>query len=61
MMMRCNGAISAEQIEYFQEYKMKPGELDPSKPEFKHLVDIDFEALKFVPSDPENPVEGEGE
>ena len=56
MMMRCNGAISAEQIEYFQEYKMKPGELDPSKPEYKHLVDIDFEALKFVPSDPENPV-----
>ena len=60
MMMVCNGAISVEQIKYIQQYKMNPGELDHSKPEFKKLVDINFEELKFVPSDSENPVEGEG-
>ena len=61
MMMLCNGAISVEQIDYLQEYKMNPGELDYYKPEFKKLVDIDFEPLKFVPADPENPLPGEGE
>ena len=59
MMMVCNGAISVEQIEYLQEYKMNPGELDHSKPEFEKLVYINFEALKFVPTDEENPGEGE--
>ena len=58
MMMLCNGAISVEQIEYLQEFKMNPGELDHSKPEFKKLVDINFEALKFVPTDEENPIPG---
>ena len=60
MMMLCNGAISVEQIDYLQEYKMNPGELDHDTPELKKLVDINFEALKFVPSGDGNPVEGEG-
>ena len=61
-MMLCNGAISVEQIEHLQEFKMNPGELvDHSKPEFKKLVEINFEALKFVPTDEENPIPGQAE
>ena len=40
---------------------MNPGELDHSKPEYGKLVDINFEALKFVPTDEENSIPGEGE
>ena len=59
-MMLCNGAISVEQIENLQEYKMNPGDLEWDQPEFEKLTDINYEALKVVPKDPENPLPAEG-
>ena len=60
MMIMCNGAISEEQIAYLQDFKMNPPDFDYKKAGYAELIAIDFDALKFVPADPDMPMEGEG-
>jgi len=50
MMIMCNGAISKEQITYLQQYKMDPLKVDYTESSYATLIDIDWEALKFVPA-----------
>jgi len=60
MMIKCNGEISDDQIKYLQDFKMKPVDMDYTMRGYAELIAIDWEALKFVSSNPDGPVEGEG-
>ena len=60
MMIRCNKDISEEQIAYLQDYKMNPLDMTYTMSGYPELIELDWEALKHVPADPENLVEGEG-
>jgi hypothetical protein len=59
MMIACNGAIQDEQITTLQAYKQTPLDFDYSQATYQALINIDWEAHKFV-SKSEEPVEGEG-
>ena len=60
-MIKCNGEISDEQVNYLQGFKMNPKDLDYKMSGYTELVAIDWEALKFVPANPDEPAaEGEG-
>ena len=58
-MIMCNGAISKEQITYLQQYKMDPLKVDYTESSYATLIDIDWEALKFVPAS-DQLMDGEG-
>ena len=60
MMIKCNGEISEQQITYLQGFKMNPVDVDYSMAGYAEVIAIDWEALKFVPANPDEPVEGEG-
>lgn len=60
MMIMCNGAISDDQIKYLQSYKMNPIDLDYKQSDIAALIAIDWEALKFVYANPDEPAPGEG-
>ena len=61
MMIKCNGEISDSQINYLQNFKLKPVDVDYSKSGYAELIAIDWEALKFVSANPDEPAaEDEG-
>lgn len=60
MMIMCNAAISEDQAKYLQTYKMNPVDLDYQQSEYAALIAIDWEALKYVYDNPDEPQPGEG-
>ena len=60
MMINCNGAINDEQITALQKHKLSPLDFDYTQTGYEGLIAIDWDALRFAPADPDEPVEGEG-
>ncbi len=53
MMIRCNGAISDDQIKYLQQFKLKAADLDHKQEGYSELILLDWEELSYKPQDEE--------
>lgn len=61
MMIKCNGAISDDQINYLQKFKLNALDMDHKEAGYADLILIDWEDLQYQPMNPdEGLVEGEG-
>lgn len=60
MMIKCTGEITPEQVQTLQEYKTEALTFDYKQENYKDLLYIDWEALKYVPENPDEEIEGQG-
>ena len=61
MMIRCNAAISDEQIKYLQQFKLRADQFDFKQEGYSELIMLDWEDLNVKPADQEQGLqEGEG-